>query len=118
MKAEGGQKGFTDHQPSSGRSQATHGETQELGQEPAVQECNVGTCGDEHGGWELLSEPQDPGAPGGGWEDRPTFLGAHSARATQPHRVCLGAPSANITGAAGKANPTFSSGAVHTILWA
>lgn len=36
-------RAFTEHHPSSGRSQATHEEPQELGQEPAVQECSVGT---------------------------------------------------------------------------
>lgn len=36
-------RAFTEHHPSSGRSQATHEEPQKLGQEPAVQECSVGT---------------------------------------------------------------------------
>lgn len=98
MKAEGGQEGFTDHQPSSGRSQATHGETQELGQQPAVQECSVGTCGEENGGWELLLGPQGLGAPGGGGKtDLPSWVPVLSMppcqRATQPHRVGLRGPS-------------------------
>lgn len=99
-KAEGGQEGFTDHQPSSGRSQATHGETQELGQEPAVQECSGGTCGEENGGWELLSEPQGLGALGGRWEDGPTFVSACSVRVTLPacHSASKGAPRSPLTG--------------------
>lgn len=100
MKAEGGQEGFTDHQPSSGRSQATHGETQELGQQPAVQECSVGTCGEENGGWELLLGPPGPGCSWWRWEDRPTFMGARSVHATLPacHPASQGGPQRSLTG--------------------
>lgn len=86
VKTEGGQEGVQEHHPSLGRSQATHGETQELGQEPALQECSVGTCGE--GKWGLGAALRAPGAYSGGWKDGPTFMGTHSASATLPHRLC------------------------------